>query len=104
MHASKYVFILEEIPKHQSELRSFKSCWQLKDGKFFQPFLSIDAFFIFLLILEALTSLKWIFFLITAVEMYLWICIYSLYEKLKIEDSVKIAQYDMHNFNKGNQV
>jgi hypothetical protein len=60
----------------------------------FQPFLAIDAFFIFLLILEALTSLRLVFFIITAVEMYLWICMYSLYEEFKINDRIRIAQYD----------
>lgn len=54
----------------------------------------VKMFFIFLLLLETLTCLRTEKFIIIALETYLWINVYSLYEMLKIGDRVEIAKFE----------
>jgi hypothetical protein len=44
--------------------------------------------------LEAIAKLHIVTFLITGIDIYIWICIYSLYDKLKIEERIQSNRMD----------
>ncbi|CAG9800347.1 unnamed protein product [Chironomus riparius] len=63
---------------------------QSQNHKLFKPYLGVELLFIFLIALEALTSLKLFYLLLTVINCYLWTCVYSLYESYKIDSKVKV--------------
>lgn len=55
----------------------------------------IKGLFIFLLLMESLTTRNFPLLLLTAVIIYFWICVFSLYDQLKIDDKIKLARYEI---------
>lgn len=80
--------LLELLKAHTKA--SFKFFSLQQKYKIFRPFLTVGLFFTLLLALEALTSLKALFFVLTGIYAYNWIVVYSLYDEYKTESKINI--------------
>lgn len=63
--------------------------------KILQPYIVLQGFFIILFVLESIFSRNPGPIVASIIQIYFWVCIYSLYEKIKIETRISAARLDL---------
>lgn len=90
LYFSKNIAILKWVQCHEQS-----SLQELIVLPFVQPYLALQGGFIVLFILESIFSRQVGPIVASVIGIYFWVCIYSLYEKIKIEHRISAARLDL---------